>query len=140
MPLNFDSDSNDILWTAEALSQGVVSPGEMMPVVSIIEATNKMGYLIICESNNREITDYVWAKSNIGKHLAVLLASPSEGNDTAILCKAQDKVKNAVLKTTEKKGSFWLALTDENDRNMVVCETKKPAVEKPSKQADSTAK
>ncbi|HEY9659905.1 MAG TPA: hypothetical protein V6C65_15725 [Allocoleopsis sp.] len=138
MALNFDSSADDILWTAEALHQGIVKDGEMMPVDQIIRTANGMGFIITCQANKCTITDYVWGKSKIGVHLNALLENPSEGANTSIQCKAQDKIKNAVLKTVEVNGASWVAMTDEKGRDLVAYVPKK-VTPKTSQEVETTS-
>lgn len=105
--LDFGSESSEILWMGEAISQGTVKEGDLCKVLTITKTADSRGFLIETEFKGSIIFDYAWRKGKTGSTLATLFDDPQAGDKNAIYCKAQNKVKNAVLVAKEEKSATW---------------------------------
>lgn len=108
MPLlDFGDDSNDILWMGEAIDAGVVPEGTKLEIRNIARTTDGRGFLIECDYQGETIFDYAWKKGKTGQALSTMFSDPTEADGNHLLCKAQKKVKNAVLLAEELPGCRW---------------------------------
>lgn len=104
-----DSESNEFLWTAEALEQGLVTPGQMMEVTCITATASGNGYILKCEaSNGVEVYDFAYKKSKPGKTLTAMINDPEVADGWQIQVKAQDKKRCAVCDSVATEGLTWM--------------------------------
>jgi hypothetical protein len=118
--LNFSQSSDELLWVAEALDQGIVKEKAQHPVTSIIEAKNGRGYLIVADVNGTDVCDFAWKKSTPGKLLAAIIEDPSKADDNQIMLTMQSAVKCACLTAKAVKNTKWFK-TLEADTVKITC-------------------
>lgn len=125
----FDSQSNndEFLWTAEALNQNIIVPGQMMEVSEITKTASGSGYILRCDLDSGEsVYDFAYKKSKPGKTLSAMFDDPTCADGHMVQVKAQDKVKCAVCDSVEVKGLEW-SLRMEEGRESIVPVKKKTA-------------
>lgn len=109
MPPKFDAGSGneDILWMGEAIDQGMIKKGDVIPVQSIRKANSGKGFTITGLHESGDIVDFVWAKSQNGKILTAAFADPHELYECKLDLIAQKDRKNAAINCEELVGAYW---------------------------------
>lgn len=118
----FDSGSStdDFCWTAEALHQNKVTPGQLMEVEKITRTANGQGYVIQCVlGDGSNVYDYAFKNSKQGKVLTALFTDPEVADGLAFKVKAQDKVKNAIIVDEEMPGVEWNISTEDEKECLI---------------------
>lgn len=105
--LEFGSDSQELLWMGEAISTGAVKEGDLCKVMSITRTADGRGFLLETVHKGQTVYDYAWRKGKTGSTLATMFDDPTVADENSIYCKAQSKVKNAVLQPKEEKKCRW---------------------------------
>lgn len=100
--------SDDFLWVAEALAQGVISHGQMLTVASIVKTSSGNGYILRCElDDGSDVYDFAYKKSKPGKTLSAMFDDPEVADGWQIQVKAQDKKRCAVCDSVATEGLVW---------------------------------
>lgn len=106
--LDFGQDTDSFVWMAEAIDTGMVKAGEELEIQTIAKTTSGTGYIIECRKGAELIYDYAWSKGKTGQVIQSMFTDPSVADDNHLFCKAQNKVKNAVLVAKQTEGVEWV--------------------------------